>query len=261
MILALATTGLAEMYRDFDEFLSGPGERCNYWDETTGELFLDCQPGLICSEDGLMSIPGAGNTCQYAQLGEVCRSWNEDTGLFFASCEEGLTCRLTEFSQGGEHTCVYIAGQGETCGWDESTGEPLSVLCEDRLICREDAGSTCQHTRLGEVCQRSWNEDTYSYSDSCEEGLKCRLTYFPLGEDEYEYTCVRIAGLGEKCGGFDESTEESFPDCQPGLVCREDGLMSIPGAGSTCQLAQLGDVCQSWNEDTGNYFASCEEGL
>ena len=61
-ILALATTGLADKYQT-DAYLSGPGEMCDGLDETTGEPFPECQPGLICRDGGLMSIPGAGNTC------------------------------------------------------------------------------------------------------------------------------------------------------------------------------------------------------
>merc|ERR1712061_625812 len=42
------------------------------------------------------------------------------------------------------------------------------------------------------------------------------------------------ARLGETCGGFDERTGESFPDCAEGLVCTRTAELSIPGAGSRC---------------------------
>ena len=46
-----------------------------------------------------------------------------------------------------------------------------------------------------------------------------------------------VSGLGEPCNGFNESTGQRFPDCEQGLLCRDAGLVTIPGAGSTCQKA------------------------
>ena len=45
---------------------------------------------------------------------------------------------------------------------------------------------------------------------------------------------IELAGLGEICEGFDESTGGPFPACQEGLVCQESGMVSIPGAGNYC---------------------------
>ena len=48
------------------------------------------------------------------------------------------------------------------------------------------------------------------------------------------YPIIR-AGVGEICGGFNEFTGESFPDCEDGLVCESAGFFSIPGAGNICK--------------------------
>ena len=108
-----------------------------------------------------------------------------------------------------------------------------------------------------------------------------------------------LAGIGEVCEGFDESTGGPFPDCEPGLVCVDQGQISIPGAGSRCEppivggpttikcqdgstvncnegvfgcidnspvfcpavLAGLGDQCGGFDELTGGPFPDCQEGL
>ena len=63
------------------------------------------------------------------------------------------------------------------------------------------------------------------------------------------------AGVGEICGGFNEFTGESFPDCEDGLVCESAGGFSIPGAGNVCKdkaaKAGLGETCGGFNEFTG----------
>merc|ERR1719219_3152753 len=70
-----------------------------------------------------------------------------------------------------------------------------------------------------------------------------------------------LAGLGEKCEGWDEWTGKYFPSCEEGLVCESTpGMISISGAGKTCKrkLAGLGEKCEGWDEWTGKYFPSCE---
>jgi len=73
-----------------------------------------------------------------------------------------------------------------------------------------------------------------------------------------------LAGLGETCGGHDETTNRPFPSCLDGLVCLSSGLMTIPGAGNTCQtlaLAKLNENCGGFNESTGMAYPDCEQGL
>ena len=108
-----------------------------------------------------------------------------------------------------------------------------------------------------------------------------------------------LAGLGEVCEGFDESTGGPFPFCEPGLVCLDSGEISIPGANNRCArplvgglttircpggttvecnegvlgcfdgspsfcpavLAGLGETCEGFDERTGEPFPDCEEGL
>jgi len=79
-----------------------------------------------------------------------------------------------------------------------------------------------------------------------------------------------LAGLGETCGGYDETTNRPFPSCEDGLVCLSSGLMTIPGAGKTCQtlapptvpsLAKLNENCGGFNESTGMAYPDCEQGL
>ena len=73
------------------------------------------------------------------------------------------------------------------------------------------------------------------------------------------------ASLGERCGGFDESTGDFFLDCEEGLECGDSGQPSIPGAHRTCQLskqrAQLGENCGGHDENTGRPFPDCVHGL
>ena len=49
----------------------------------------------------------------------------------------------------------------------------------------------------------------------------------------------RLAGVGETCEGFDESTGEPFPSCEAGLVCEDAGMVSIPGAGNVCVIPSI----------------------
>ena len=88
-----------------------------------------------------------------------------------------------------------------------------------------------------------------------------------------ENTCQQEqlpAGLGETCGGYDETTNRPFPDCLDGLVCLSSGLMTITGADKTCQtlapptapsLAKLNETCGGFNESTGVAYPDCEQGL
>jgi len=51
-------------------------------------------------------------------------------------------------------------------------------------------------------------------------------------------TIVTLAQEGETCDGFSETTGTNYPPCAPGLECQPNPLMmSIPGAGNTCQYA------------------------
>ena len=73
----------------------------------TGQPFADCERGLACRESGLFTIPGAENTCQFAQLGEVCGGFDSETGESFPDCEDGLECR--------DAGLITIPGAGNTC--------------------------------------------------------------------------------------------------------------------------------------------------
>ena len=73
-------------------------------------------------------------------------------------------------------------------------------------------------------------------------------------------------GLGETCGGFDETINGPFPDCEDGLECLDAGLITIPGAGNTCQqpapkVAGFGETCRGFNEKTSLPFPECDEGF
>ena len=139
---------------------------------------------------------------------------------------------------------------------DSPIGRRLPV-CDWGLICRQDgltstpgAEKTCQYAKQGEVCQRDDSDGDFYIL--CEEGFDCHLD----DSEAYEgsvHTCVRVGRLGEACDGLDESTGEQLPACGAGLMCREAGLTSIPGAGKTCQYAQLGEAC--------GLNLSCEEDL
>lgn len=60
--------------------------------------------------------------------------------------------------------------------------------------------------------------------------------------DEQHYDDIIVhpeptfAGLGETCEGFNESTGQPYPDCQPELVCKDKSSerISLPGAGKKC---------------------------
>ena len=69
----------------------------------------------------------------------------------------------------------------------------------------------------------------------CEKGLVCQKTRGIWIGGSSQYTCEEIrVGLGETCGGLNESTGKPYPDCEKGLVCLRTGKFSIPGRGNTC---------------------------
>ena len=135
-----------------ERLLAGLGETCEGHDEVTNRPFPSCEDGLVCLGSGLMTIPGAGKTCQtlapptassLAKLNETCGGFNESTGMAYPDCEQGLKClprRGFITLPGRGNTCQQerlLAGLGETCeGFDENTGRPFPS-CEDGLECRE----------------------------------------------------------------------------------------------------------------------------
>ena len=135
-----------------ERLLAGLGETCEGHDEVTNRPFPSCEDGLVCLRSGLMTIPGAGKTCQtlapptapsLAKLNETCGGFNESTGMAYPDCEQGLKClprRGFITLPGRGNTCQQeqlLAGLGETCeGFDENTGRPFPS-CEDGLECRE----------------------------------------------------------------------------------------------------------------------------
>ena len=72
-----------------------------------------------------------------------------------------------------------------------------------------------------------------------------------------------LAGEGETCGGFNESTAAPFPDCASGFACQETCEASIPGACNSCVAVALeGEACEGFNESTGEQlFLDCDDGL
>ena len=91
----------------------------------------------------------------------------------------------------------------------------------------------------------------------------CKKNGLWFGGESY-HICEEIrAGLGETCGGFNESTMKPYPDCEKGLKCLRTGLKSAGGgASNTCQeIAGLGEPCEGWNETTGKPYPYCKKGL
>lgn len=165
--------------------LAGPNEICAGFDETTGGPFPSCMDGLICRDAGLITIPGQGNTCQYApvyaELGEVCEGFDHQTGMPFPKCEEGLACVETRYVTipGAGNTCQEpTARLGETClGFNENTARPYPA-CEKDLECintglPSEPGAEKACSLALNTCQ---NEEEFNYDVCmCSSQVMCAL--------------------------------------------------------------------------------------
>jgi len=141
--------------------------------------------GLTCRDAGLITIPGQGNTCQYALiyagLGEVCQGFDHQTGMPFPKCEEGLACVETRYVTipGAGNTCQEpIARLGETClGFNENTGRPYPA-CEEGLECintglPSEPGAEKACSLALNTCQ---NEEEFNYDVCmCSSEIMCDL--------------------------------------------------------------------------------------
>ena len=76
-----------------------------------------------------------------------------------------------------------------------------------------------------------------------------------------------VAGIGERCEGFNEFIGAPFPPCAEGLECVPSGVVSIGGnAENRCLIpgpafAGEGETCDGFDETTSGPFPPCEEGL
>lgn len=140
-----------------------------------------------------------------------------------------------------------LAGLDENCqGFDETTGGPFPE-CEPGLTCIDVGGISIPGAENRCVLElivgglRAIKCPDGSIAE-CNEGTQHCY-------DESPVHCP--AGLGANCLGFDETTGLPFPDCAAGLVCRDQGGASIPGAGLRCEPeldgAPIEILCEATN--------------
>jgi len=171
-----------------------------------------------------------------ATEGETCGGHNGVTGRPFANCAEGLVCQSTGgFGIPGTHNvCMKeLAYEDETCeGFDYMSNRPYPS-CGKGLICEESGRMTIPGAE--KICRSYKNPRP-------------------------------LAGEGQTCEGFNESTGRAYPSCAKGLSCvYKRGVFSDPGAEKECRkeekVAGPGENCEGHNEVTGEAFPRCDDGL
>ena len=239
--------------------LAGLGENCEGFDENTGEPFPNCQPDFVCEEDReSVTIPGANFFCQYAtgliippeEEPPLLGGWSEtifqddpdfdvdpllsegvldqlrdETGIDFDLIE--LDSYRQQVVAGTNYVALYRA-------LDNESGELIPFLAEisDPL---GDAEASVEAIMIEGVTEDSDVPAGLPVGPILEIDPLPELEIDPLPELEPLPEPLPLAGLGENCEGFDESTGEAFPNCQPDFVCEENtDLITIPGANFFC---------------------------
>ena len=239
--------------------LAGLGENCLGFDENTGEAFPDCQPDFVCEEDReLVTIPGANFFCQYATgliippeeepplLGGWSETISADDPNFDADTllSEGVIDQLRDetgidfdlFRLDGYRQQV-VAGLNYVALYtvlDNESGDSVSFLAEISVPLG-DAEAAVEAIMTEGVTEDSDIPAGLPVGPILDIDPLPELEIDPLPELEPLPRLLPLAGLGENCEGFDESTGEAFPRCQPDFVCEEDtDLITIPGANFFC---------------------------
>jgi len=254
------------------------GERCEGFDETTGQNFPSCGPGMKCKNTAEISIPGAGNTCvindgiddisseelgsnaheTYANLGEACKGFDEITGKPYPSCGPGMYCKSTNK--------ISILGAGSKCAIKDNNSNTQE-----------------EYSALNEKCD-GFDETTEKPYPSCGPGMKCESTNSGFGLPGAGKKCVmdddnngqeEYANLGQPCEGFDEKAGKPYPSCGPGMKCEATSVFGLPGGNNECVTgnaqeetsentavyAGLGEPCGGFDEINQKPFPKCGTGM
>jgi hypothetical protein len=234
----------------------GRGRDCPYG--------MDCLPGLVCGNTGLLTPVCIYSTPQ-AALGEDCSK---------ADCAENLLCKR---NSNGSRRCVDLIPEGQSCDVKdyEFSGNPCA---QSEYVVACINGKCARGRRPGASC--TTQEDPYTWSvGQCDTvplpmgvnrlkclksetgALKCLVPQSSLGPcgDADNIGC---GGPGTQCikgycgvpNGGQGDTCGPGRACKPGLVCLKSALS---GAGSRCAVQQdAGYIC-----DPQKIFATCKDGL
>jgi hypothetical protein len=224
---------------------------------------IDCLPGLICGNTGLLAAVCVYSTPQ-ATLGQDCSK---------ADCEQDLLCKT---NSNGSRRCVNLLPEGQPCNPRDYVlaGNPCAQSDSNHVVACVN-GKCARGLRPGTSCTTP--EEPSESIGQCDiipgnmgnghpkciksetGSLKCLRPLYGIGPcDSRKTGCVStdtqcIKGYcGVPKGGQGDSCATGGA-CKPGLVCLKSPLS---GAGLRCTLLQdAGYPC-----DSQEIFASCKDG-
>ena len=110
-----------------DEAFAQLGATCGGFDESTGRAFPSCASGLVCTNTGGVSIPGAGSKCAPAEAGDAATT-QDVLATWTTPCSNSGKGLLGERSACEAHACAWDKAKKAlaTCAATKSCGPVLS---------------------------------------------------------------------------------------------------------------------------------------
>jgi len=282
VLISAADTTYCEM--DSCRYFSD-GERCCA-DAPSCAGFELCDPETQYLKDSAENLYCSSEQCGPADTEKCCAN-KETCDQYTCSYADGLVN-----VQNDESIYYRTDDPGVVSTCCENRASCVGFMCDDTMFldksdkdtklcpeatCTSNAWVTC--CDMKQVCLEPGLQ-AYTCSPSAEyplspnaESLYCNGTTCESPRDD-AFCCINTpapaeptyAEEGEPCEGFDEETEEPFPSCANGLVCKPNAEISIPGAGNTCvnaekTYAEEGEPCEGFDERTAEPFPSCANGL